>query len=536
MAIKKLKKSDIIDRSLGTGNLFDDTRLQIADLQHGQYPYTVEFEVELKFNYLFHIPAYHVVTQEKMSVQNASFSLIYPPALAPRFKEFNITVAPEKAESSTETNVFKWTFKNVEAMKGEPFGLPLHETVPHIIFAPTTFEYEGYAGKMDSWNNLGMWINSLNKGRDILDEVTKTKIKGLVAGAATKEEKVKILYEYMQSKTRYVSIQLGIGGYQPFEASLVDKTGYGDCKALSNYMVSMLKAVDIDANYTLVWAGSSLNPLQQDFPSSQFNHAIVAVPNDKDTLWLECTSQTNPFGYMGNHTGNRYALMILEDGAKVVKTPVYDSKVNLQSRDADVYIDLGGQGTAEITTAYSGLQYENNDLDQVLNIKDELKKWINNNTDIPSFDLSNFSYENKKDKIPTATVKIALVIPQLAPVSGKRIFLTPNLMNRLTFIPEANTNRKTPIFVKTGFTDVDVVRYHIPEQIYPEFVPEPIHIESIFGVYDAEYVMEQGLMVYKRKLTMKDGQFAPEHYQNLRNFYQDIKKADQVKVVFLSRT
>ena len=89
----------------------------------------------------------------------------------------------------------------------------------------------------------------------------------------------------MQNKTRYVSIQLGIGGYQPFEASVVDKTGYGDCKALSNYMLSMLETIGIKGHYALIMAGQNSPELEEDFPSSQFNHAIVAVPNGADTLW-----------------------------------------------------------------------------------------------------------------------------------------------------------------------------------------------------------------------------------------------------------
>ncbi len=38
----------------------------------------------------------------------------------------------------------------------------------------------------------------------------------------------------MQGKTHYISIQVGIGGYQPFLASDVDRLNYGDCKALVN--------------------------------------------------------------------------------------------------------------------------------------------------------------------------------------------------------------------------------------------------------------------------------------------------------------
>ncbi len=85
---------------------------------------------------------------------------------------------------------------------------------------------------MDSWTNFGAWIISLNKGRSVLPEETKKKLHSLTDGLKTTEEKVKVVYEYMQNRTRYVSIQLGIGGFQPFEASVVDQTGYGDCSGI----------------------------------------------------------------------------------------------------------------------------------------------------------------------------------------------------------------------------------------------------------------------------------------------------------------
>ena len=60
----------------------------------------------------------------------------------------------------------------------------------------------------------------------------------------------------MQNNTRYISIQLGIGGWRPFEAAYVASKGYGDCKALSNYMYSLLKEAGILSYYTLVKAGA----------------------------------------------------------------------------------------------------------------------------------------------------------------------------------------------------------------------------------------------------------------------------------------
>lgn len=534
--IRKLKKSDIYDRSYVAGySLYEDSRIQIADLQYGQYPYTVEFEFEVKYKYLFQIPTFSAISSEKMSVEHAGFSLIYPAELAPRYKAINVHAAPvEKSDKNIKT--LAWEFNNIQAVKPEPFGLPLPEIVPRIMVAPNKFEYEGYAGSMDTWDNLGKWINSLNKGRNVLDPQTQSEIKKLTEGLSTTKDKVKVLYQFLQSKTRYVNVTLGIGGFQPFEAAVVNKTGYGDCKALSNYMVAILETAGIKGYYSLVMAGENPMPLQEDFPGSQFNHVIVSVPNGTDTLWLECTSQTNPFGYIGSFTDNRYALMIQDNGAKLVKTRVYKGNVNLQRRSAEVFMDIQGAAKARISTTYSGLQYENGDLHWVLNRNDELKKWINRHTDIPSFDLGEFTSQNNKDLIPSATINAELTIPKLAAVNGKRIFLTPNLMNRSRFIPEANANRQTDIIVKKGWVDSDTVRYHLPEGVYHEFIPEPIHIESAFGIYNASCSIEEGLLVYTRELKIFEGKFPPEKYAELTQFYQSVKKADEMKVVFLNKT
>lgn len=536
--VRKLKKSDIYDRSYVDGySLYEDSRVQMANLQYGQYPYTVEFEYEVRYKYLFHIPPFYLISMQKMSVQQGSFSLIFPASLAPRYKTTNIEQMPvETVNEAKGIKSLVWEFENKEAIQPEPFGPSFEEIVPKIMVAPSDFEYEGYAGNMETWDNFGRWIISLNKGRGALDPKTESVARQLTENLETTEEKVKILYEYMQNKTRYVNISLGIGGLQPFEATVVEQTGYGDCKALSNYMVALLKSVGITGYYTLIMAGEDFTPLQPDFPGFQFNHVVVAVPNGTDTLWLECTSQTNPFGYMGSFTDDRYALMILEDGAKLVKTPSYKSDVNVQSRSADVYVSEKGEATASISTLYKGLQYENHDLYAYLNREDELKKWVSNYTDISGFDVKRISASNYKARIPSANLNIELSVPRLAVVNGKRIFLTANLMNRSRFIPEVNLDRKSDIIVKTGWTDFDTIRYHLPEHVYHEFLPEPIHIESVFGVYNAEFTMEAGLLVYKRRLSVNEGIFSADSYEALCQFYQNIRKADEMKVVFLNET
>src|SRR5687767_9891289 len=104
---------------------------------------------------------------------------------------------------------------------------------------------------------------------------------------------------------------------------------------------------------------------------------------------------------MGTFTGNRKALAVTENGAKVVGTPVYTEVENVQSRTADVSVGFDGNAKATIKTFHSGLRYEAEGLDNILdNQFDDQKKWVQETTEIPSFDINSFKFENRKEKIP----------------------------------------------------------------------------------------------------------------------------------------
>jgi len=536
--IRRLKNSEIKDYSAFDGfSLYSDNRIKFVDQTQGTYPYTVEIEYSVELKSLYYVPDFIVLPSERSSVEYSRYQLIFPKELEPRFKVTAIDVAPVKETLSNGMESVSWILKNVKPILYDPHGPDRMEYLPHIDAAPTLFEYDSYAGNMQSWDQFGQWIISLNKGRDVLPEATRQKVKSLTSAAKTDEEKVKILYEYLQSKTRYVSIQLGIGGYQPFEATVVDQTGYGDCKALSNYMVAMLKEIGIKANYTLIRAGENRSKIDESFPSLQFNHAIVSVPNNGDTLWLECTNQSNPFGYQGRFTGDRKALVVTDNGAKIVNTIKYPGEQNVQNRTADVYVDAQGDAKAKVKTTYAGLQYENDHLDFVLNGEfDDQKKWVQSNTQIPSFDLVSFKMTNHKNKVPSAVVDQELVLKRLSSVSNKRLFLTPNLMNRSTFIPEKVESRKTNVVLRNAYVDNDTIRYHLPEGIYPEVLPEPVKITSRFGEYENRIEMDAGSVVYVRRMKMKKGEFPRESYQELIDFYRAVNKADNSKIVFLNKT
>ena len=205
--IKKLKQSEIVDRSSVSGfSLFEDDRIKMADLSQMTYPYTVEFEFQVQMNFLYSIPGFWLYTDDEITTQKAVYKVVYPKLYQPRFRTFKIGDPSKKIEADGREAV-TWGFENVVPVKFEKDGPDVHEIIPHILAAPDQFEYGGYRGNMSSWEEYGKWNLLLNKGRDQLPETTKQKVRELTKNLTTTEQKSKALYEYLQSKTRYVSIQ-----------------------------------------------------------------------------------------------------------------------------------------------------------------------------------------------------------------------------------------------------------------------------------------------------------------------------------------
>ncbi|MEJ7643110.1 MAG: DUF3857 domain-containing transglutaminase family protein [Chryseolinea sp.] len=529
--IKKLKQLDVVDQSaISGGTLFADSRVRHGDLSQNAYPYTVELEYSVSYKYLYDLRDFQLYTDDEVSLEKVKYTVIHPKDLKLRYRLFKIQ-QPKLEIGTDKRESMVWTFENVIPEKFE--RLSPDEVVPSVRVSPTEFVYEGYPGDMSTWESYGKWQASLNKGRDVLPESTKQKIREITKGLKTTEEKAKVVYEYVQSRTRYVSVQLGIGGLQPFEASVVDKTGYGDCKALSNYTVALLKEAGVTAYYATVRAGAGAEDVIADFPSDQSNHIIVAAPNGMDTLWMECTSQTDPFGYLGTFTGNRKAMLVTENGGRLVNTIRYDVDQNTQFRTAKVVVQSNGDATATVKTTYRGQQYADVYTDHHA---EDQKKWLQKVTAIPTFDITTFSIKDVKEKNPTAIVTMNLALKRYGTTSGKRIFFTPNLMNRSTLLPEKTESRKNNVVTRVAYTNVDTVSYQLPPGIYPEFFPAVSKLRSRFGEYDASFTLDQDTLIYIRKIRMFKGVNAPETYNELVEFYRNVNKADHIKMVFLSKT
>jgi len=533
--IKKLKAKDIKDYSaVQSINLMDDYRTKSFDFYWKEYPYTIEFEAEIKIEQTFSLPYWAPMERYNLSVESSTFTVICPADYTIRYHNLNYDHEPVQ---TTEKNkkIYQWQVQHLPAIKRE-FAAPYwQEMVPMVSLAPTEFQIDGYKGTMSSWKDFGKFMYDLKTGRDELPDEIKQKALQLTSAATTDREKVTILYHFLQQNTRYVSVQLGIGGWQPFEASYVAKKGYGDCKALSNYMYSLLKAVGIKSYYALINGGDYDYYLMDDFPSNQFNHATLCVPLQKDTMWLECTDQTGPAGYQGNFTGNRKALLIDENGGILVRTTRYGLDENTQIRKITGKVNEDGSLDMMVNTDYRAIQQDKvHDRISYLS-NDKIKELLNKELGLPTYTIKNFQYFERKESMPDIKEQLDIVVDKYATISGKRIFITPNILNHSTTKLDENENRKFAISLPLEWRDVDTVVIDIPQGYTPESVPQEVSIKTKFGSYKASTIVKENKIFYLRINEQYAGHFPAKDFNELAKFYNDIYKADRGRVVLVKK-
>jgi len=133
-------------------------------------------------------------------------------------------------------------------------------------------------------------------------------------------------------------------------------------------------------------------------------------------------------------------------------------------------------------------------------------------------------------------MQMDISVQRLASVSGKRLFIEPNIFNQSRELSIPQSERKYDFVLRFPYTDIDSVMVAIPKGYHVEFLPEKIIIESQYGDYQSEIIADEGKITYIRKCSRVKGTFPAASYLEYVNFINKIAEADKIKVVLAKST
>ena len=524
--IHKFKESELKKTEYSPYLAVDDYRMYL-DYTPPFYPVTVTYEwtIESRDN-LIEFPSFCPQSDYDVSVKKATYSLKVPKSMKIRYALQNINNKVSVSDGDKNTQVFTLQVDSLPALKQEPYSRQLREKLPLARFAPTNFEYYGTKGSLNSWADYGKWEYSLIQDRDQLTDAERQELHQLTDGLKTDREKVEAIYKRLEKSTRYVAILLGIGGQQPAPASDVSKSGFGDCKGLSNYMRAMLKEIGIPSNYTTI---STINRrLQKDYASvGQLNHVILQVPLQNDTLWLECTNPQLPMGYVHEDIAGHDAIEVSEAGGRLVRLPVYPDSTNLMH--SDININLSEQGAASINISQSVLNHQYESYIPLLKADEkDRQKYLQKIVHAPQAEIGKVDIQESGAKI---TLDAEIKSQKYATKTGQRLFVPICPLHRGYTVPNANSERVEDIWRDMGYLDTDDITITIPEGYAIEAGPKGVSIDEPFASFSFSIQADDNTIHIKNRLLMKSGIFPKSQYAQLADFIRSINSAYNQKVV-----
>ncbi len=517
--------------TVATGEgLIEDGYVTYYHITPPSYPVTVEIKYDIKIKSTLSIPPYRFIHPQE-SVVESNYTATVPIDIPLRYKPEHTSIQPEITENG-KYKTYKWTVRNQPAIEYEEGSASNSGKYPHIKIVSEKFSHYGLQGDLTSWKSFGLWMKDLYQGLDILPADREQFFISLVKNSETEKEKIKRIYTYMQQNFRYVSIQLGIGGFKPFSADFTDKKKYGDCKALSNYMKAALKAVGIKSHVAIINAAYDQEPVDPGFPSNYFNHVILCVPGQKDSTWLECTSSTSEFGELGTFTENRNALLITDDGGVLVPTPRSHYSSNVMSTITSVTMMDDQSGLTETLFRAKG-PYKEMMNDILKEKRDDQKEAI----------VSFFGFKQPDDFIMSKeesqggnTIKLKMAIAKLPEFnSGNKLFINPRIYSIWPKALPKSEKRKLDYYFRYPFEKTDTTIYKLTPGMKPDVLPKEKELKCTYATYKAKcwYDDKENSVYSTTTLILSDHKIPPAAYMEVKTFFDNVMQNDSQKIVVL---
>jgi len=421
----------------------------------------------------------------------------------------NPELKPEIAESGNR-RTYTWKTVNHEAKKIDE---PRREFPPPSILLST----------FKSWDELGRWWSGLEQERVTPTPEIRAKAEELTRAATTREEKLRILYNYVATRFRYISISFGIGRYQPHAAAEVLKNGYGDCKDKHTLLAALLEAVGVEAYPVLMNSSRHIDP---DVPSpGQFDHVITAVPETPQgskLIWLDTTTEVAPFGLLVFALRGKQALVIPGAiPAMLVSTPAEPPFKSFRRFEIDARLADSGVLEGKMQRSYRG------DTEVLLRALfrqvpqtqwKDLVQGVTQGTGFagevsevevgpPEATNEPFHFTNKYTRKDYPDWASGRILPPLGFVG---------------FAPARDEEHLTqPILLGAPEESTCVARVELPKGYAPTLRP-PVDLVRDFAEYHTSYSFKDGVFTAEARLIIKKAEVPRSHLSDYNSFQKSV--------------
>src|SRR5690606_5529488 len=155
----------------------------------------------------------------------------------------------------------------------------------------------------------------------------------------------------------------------------------------------------------------------------------------------------------------------------------------------------------------------------------QIREELNDAFDFGTYSISDEKYVRTREKIPTVHESLKLDAPGFAAITGKRLFLEPNMISKsrvnLTSLPD---ERKIDFVFDEEKVITDTVEIDLPEGYVAESLPKDTQLKTAWGAYEVSYLINDGKLLFRRKLEQYEVRIPASSAAEVYQYFQTIHK------------
>lgn len=467
-----------------------------------------------------------------LQTQRSRYIIDLPASMTPRIIERHLNFKRQETVAG-DRRVYMWATQDLKKTEREPYAPDSAYGMGIVVAAPRT------------WSDVAHWYAPLAKGRYALDPQIEARAAEVIAGAKTRDDTLSKLYRWVAQDFRYVSLSLGIGGYQPHPPSMVFENKYGDCKDKATFFVAVARKFGYEAYPVLLSASGGVDTLTPS--AQQFDHMIAAVAKPGGGFqFLDLTAEIVPYGALPPDEQGEFGLLVRDDGTPTeVRFPTLPASDNRATVTLTGELTVGGGFNGRwVTTATGNLQYEMREQMSGTTKPDSATRARMTlqvaNSLVPGSTGDSLQLFEGRDLGATPRYSVVIHGGKLTTNAGGTIILKLPLENyaqtNTVSSLEARGPRKMPVSSARVWgpdESVQELRLTLPVG-WTARLPADIQVTSIFGTYEANYAQVGRELRVKRRRTGTVGVFPADSFKVLLDFLREISK-DDIDVIVLDK-
>ncbi|TMB31482.1 MAG: DUF3857 domain-containing protein [Deltaproteobacteria bacterium] len=435
--------------------------------------------------------------------------------LGPPGRTFYVSASPLPGLVHTEGKLadsgtfHRFVARDVPRLTAEP-SMPGSSDLLAYVHVSTYADWEGVSRFY--WGMVKDQLRVTDEIRAAAKEATRN-------AGADEASRIRAVYDYVVSNTRYVALEFGIHSFKPYPVETILSRRFGDCKDKASLMHAMLESLGIDSRLVLLRTRRMGNLDRGPASLAVFDHAILYVP--KYDLYLDGTAEFHGSRELPGDDRGADALVIEPDGrgAKLRRVPEGKATDNVDETQVRVGLSADGSASIDLTAKASGpftaemrRTFESPD-ERSRRAEEQLSR-----TTYPGVKITSVEVSDPHDIESAFVARFSGTVTGYASKTGNGLRFSPFGQHRSYVESYAQLSRRAlPERLPSAQLLTVGAEIDLPSG-WTAVLPENSEESGPHGRWSLRYAKDGNKVTAKLEIELASGQVSPDQYASFRSF------------------